>query len=227
MTIMIKVVWPALDLLLQLRRLSILAASKVCSLALAEKGRFCASGTALLIPDNRFDYRSQVTKNSKLMANHVYINGADNNLLNDNRPVQISGRLQEVFKIASGEYVAPAPIEAQFMQHLFIDQVCVMGNNLPQAICLLILSDATQTVALTEQRSRVIERLADILHNINANLASHQQIGHILVMPSSWIVDNGLLTPMLKVKRDVLEKRFDRLIHADYQDKVVFVETVI
>jgi long-chain acyl-CoA synthetase len=175
-------------------------------------------------PNTMLEYYLQPQQTVDVFTEDGYLKTGDEGEIDNEGFVRINGRLKDFFKTSKNKYVAPAPIEAQLMQHTIIGQVCVVGNNLIQPICLVILSDAAQTVALTAYRYSIIDRLNTILTNINSRLESHQQLARMLIMPSPWIVENGLLTPTLKVKRQILEQRFDQLVHAEYAEKVVFVD---
>ena len=136
--------------------------------------------------------------------------------------VRITGRLKEIFKTAKGKYVAPAPIEAKFMANPTIEQVCVTGNNLPQPIALVVLSEAAQQ----RQAERVRKELEDQLRAINAGLERHQQLDRILICPQAWTTENELLTPTLKVRRHRLEQALAEQISARYRELIVILKPI-
>lgn len=115
----------------------------------------------------------------------------------------ITGRLKDQFKTDKGKYIAPGPIELELLAHPFIDQVCVVGMGIPQPIALTVL--AAETTAGVEKH--VIEKsLVAAVSQLNQSLQSYERIEKIIIMPEPWTVENGLMTPTLKVKRNELEK---------------------
>ena len=123
------------------------------------------------------------------------------------------------FKTSKGKYVVPAPIEAKILENTNVEQVCVTGNNLPQPIALMVLSEE----AARHSEEELTESFTATLKNVNATLESHMRLDHLLVLKEEWSIENELLTPTLKVKRHVLEERFKDLIEKSHDAKVVFV----
>ena len=106
------------------------------------------------------------------------------------------------------------------MENPLIEQVCVTGTNLPQPIAMLVLSES----AVDQDRGDGEQSLSQTLETINAELESHQRIAHVVVLDEPWTIENGLLTPTLKVKRHVLESRYEDLIHAKFDSRIEFVD---
>lgn len=118
--------------------------------------------------------------------------------------VTITGRVKDNFKTSKGKYVAPVPIERKLAQDPHIELLCVIGSGLPHPIALVQLSEG----AKLQPREEVRSSLKDTLDSINPNLESHETIDAIIVVTEPWDVDNDILTPTLKIKRHVLEKKF-------------------
>lgn len=118
--------------------------------------------------------------------------------------LRLTGRIKEIFKTSKGKYVAPAPIENRLAVHARIEQVCVVGDGLPQPMALCVLSE----VARQEPRSDVENSLARLLAEINAVLDKHEQLQGLILVKDVWAVENGFLTPTLKIKRNVVESAY-------------------
>lgn len=118
--------------------------------------------------------------------------------------VSITGRVKDNFKTSKGKYVAPVPIERKLAQDPHIELLCVIGSGLPHPIALVQLSEG----ASLQPREEVRSSLKATLDTINPNLESHETVDAIIVVKDAWDVDNDVLTPTLKIKRHVLEKRF-------------------
>lgn len=124
--------------------------------------------------------------------------------------LRLTGRIKDIFKTSKGKYVAPAPIENLLSAHSRVEQVCVVGNNLPQPLALVQLSEAGSKEA-RESRQPVAHGLAALLAEVNAGLARHEQLSCLVIVEDAWTVENGSMTPTLKIKRNVVE--------ATYQDR--------
>lgn len=113
----------------------------------------------------------------------------------------ITGRVKDIFKTAKGKYVAPAPIEGAMAGNSDIDQVCLIGINLTQPVLVASLSRE----ALSRPRHEVEARLLADMERVNAPLEDHERIAKVLLVQDRWSIENGLLTPTLKVRRGEVE----------------------
>ena len=129
----------------------------------------------------------------------------------------IIGRVKEQFKSAKGKYVTPAPIESLLGRNTDIEQVCVIGAGRKQPIALVVMSP--QTKEETEETSL---QLLETLEQCNTKLESHQRLDHIIVLKDDWTIENDLLTPTLKIKRAVIENKFEHLLHEKLANKIVW-----
>lgn len=118
--------------------------------------------------------------------------------------LKITGRVKEIFKTDKGKYVAPAPIEMKLSKNQFIEQICVVGASLPQPIALIILSADGKTKDLIELQQNLTETLV----SINTELEKHERIQKLVVIKDDWTIENGMLTPTMKIKRNPIEDKF-------------------
>ena len=116
----------------------------------------------------------------------------------------ITGRMKDVFKTAKGKYVAPVPIEGLLGQEPIIEQLCVIGYGMPQPIALVQLAES----AAKGNRDEVVARLEAARVRVNDQLESHAKIRGILVVKTPWNIENGVLTPTMKIKRHLLEHKY-------------------
>ena len=121
----------------------------------------------------------------------------------------ITGRVKDLFKTSKGKYVAPAPIEEKLVMQPDIDACCVTGANLAQPIGLAMLNeDAARKATDLAGRIELEASLAGFLGAMNETLDPHEQLECVVVMTEAWTVDNDLVTPTLKVKRNRIDERF-------------------
>ena len=133
--------------------------------------------------------------------------------------LKITGRAKDLFKTSKGKYVAPGPIELELSKSVLIEQVCVVGDGLPQPMALAILTETAMSKPATDLKTEVEGLLAEI----NKQLNQHERLSRIVLMTDTWTTENGLLTPTLKVKRNVVEKKYITLIPswAEGKEKVL------
>ncbi|MBN8509184.1 MAG: AMP-binding protein [Burkholderiales bacterium] len=123
--------------------------------------------------------------------------------------LKITGRVKDLFKTGKGKYVAPAPIEDKLATHVAIEACCVTGANLGQPLGLLMLNaEATAKARDAAGRSALEASLAEHLKAVNAQLDPHEQMDCLVITAEAWSVENDILTPTMKVKRNRIEDRF-------------------
>jgi long-subunit acyl-CoA synthetase (AMP-forming) len=120
---------------------------------------------------------------------------------------KIIGRIKDKFKTSKGKYVAPVPIESLLSSNLDIEQVCVMGAGIKQPVALIVL-----TSTVNKRDDEVINRLKLTLKIVNNKLESHQQLDYLIICTEIWSIENKLLTPSMKIKRNIIEDKYSDLI---------------
>lgn len=170
-------------------------------------------------PGNMLGYYLDDERTREAFTENGYLRTGDKAKVDSDGYFSIIGRVKDIFKTSKGKYVTPAPIEAALMENTLIEQVCVTGIGLPHPVGLLVLAEDAQSIDSKE----VAGSLEVTLNKVNATLESHQRLDHLVVMTQPWTIENGLLTPTLKVKRHMLEERFPTVINNSYTQPVVWV----
>ncbi|WP_319535359.1 AMP-binding protein [uncultured Vibrio sp.] len=131
----------------------------------------------------------------------------------------IQGRKKDTFKTAKGKFVSPVPIEKKLFEYSRIEMMCLIGLGLPGPILLVVPHDFPHFDKERYERStrKIIERM-------NQELASHEQIKGVLMIKEPWTIENGILTPTLKIKRHVLEQKYHELGHDWPKDQLILWE---
>ncbi len=120
--------------------------------------------------------------------------------------LRITGRVKDLFKTSKGKYVSPAPIEDQLIMHDAVEACVVAGANMGQPLGIVMLNaEAASRVADSAARAELEASLSDHLARINATLDPHEQLQCIVVVTTPWTVDNDVITPTFKVKRNRIE----------------------
>jgi long-chain acyl-CoA synthetase len=120
--------------------------------------------------------------------------------------LRITGRVKDLFKTGKGKYVAPAPIEDKLVEHEAVEACVVTGANLGQPLGIVMLNpEAVARAAHPGTRTELERSLEQHLQRINATLDPHEQLQCIVLVTTAWTVDNDVITPTFKVKRNRIE----------------------
>ena len=138
----------------------------------------------------------------------------------------ITDRKKELIKTSAGKYVAPSRVEASIKRSPYIAQVLVAGDGRPYPIALVApnwallrkelgIADDLGTAAAAA-RHDVQEFVRRDVAAQTADLASFEQIRRVALLPRELTIEDGELSPTLKVKRRVVERKFAELIESAY-----------
>jgi long-subunit acyl-CoA synthetase (AMP-forming) len=135
--------------------------------------------------------------------------------------LRITGRVKELFKTSKGKYVAPVPIENLLNANTTLEQSCVSGANQPQPFALVQLSEdlRKQLGGGGGDRAAIEQELSALRDKVNQQLDPHEHLQFVAIVKDPWVVENGLLTPSLKIRRSVIEKRYEPNVERWYGAK--------
>jgi long-chain acyl-CoA synthetase len=120
--------------------------------------------------------------------------------------LRLTGRVKELFKTTKGEYVAPVPIENRLNAHPMVELSLVSGVGQPAAYAMVVLAeDLRARLAEAGVRAQVEGELRRLLGEINQSVAAHERLHMIVVANEPWSIENGFLTPTMKIRRGRIE----------------------
>ena len=165
-------------------------------------------------------YYNNPEKTAEVIDANGWLHTGDQGYIDDEGFLFITGRVKDTFKTAKGKYIVPSPIEERFVSNTNIEQLCLVGLGCAQPNLLVNLSEA----GAARSREELIASLSDTLKNANTDLPNYQKVSTIIVTKDTWTVDNNLVTPTLKVKRNKVDQRYlnDVLKWEEQSDKVIF-----
>ncbi len=131
--------------------------------------------------------------------------------------LKITGRIKELFKTGKGKYVAPAPIENRLNASPLIEMSMVSGVGEEAAYALILLAEE-QRALLSDpvEKARIEAELGQLLDATNAALVNYEQLRMLVVIADPWSIENGCLTPTMKIKRSRIEARVSEQVAAWY-----------
>jgi long-chain acyl-CoA synthetase len=157
-------------------------------------------------PGTMLGYYRQPELTREALTEDGWLRTGDKGELDAEGNLRIVGRVKDLFKTGKGKYVAPAPIEDKLVTHVAVEACCVTGASLGQPVALVMLNmEAVQRAADPAARQSLEQSLAAHMESINQRLDPHEQLDCLVVVADSWTVDNDLVTPTLKVKRNRIE----------------------
>ncbi|MFM1913633.1 MAG: hypothetical protein RIR51_1476 [Bacteroidota bacterium] len=121
--------------------------------------------------------------------------------------LSIEGRVKDQFKTSKGMYVSPNALEEIILKDEIIEQAIVLGNNLPQPIALVRLNEK----GLSLSKSEIENRIEEIRKSVNTKVKKYENLDSIRVVEEEWSIENGFLTPTLKMKRMFFDQYYSKL----------------
>ena len=164
-------------------------------------------------------YYKSPDKTAETLVNG-WLRTGDQGYIDEEGDLFITGRVKDTFKTAKGKFIVPGPIEWSYGTNLDIEQICLLGIGCAQPMALVNISE----VGNTKTKEELIKSLDSTRMAINQELPNYQKVAKIIVMKEPWSVENGLLTPTLKVKRNILNQHYGNLL-LEWQhenDNVIF-----
>lgn len=131
----------------------------------------------------------------------------------------ITGRIKDQFKTGKGKYITPAPMENLLAAHQYLGQVCVVGSGQPAAMVLCTLTEQ----AKEKEENGLKNELASLLQSINHTLEHHEQLAKMIICKHEWTIQNGLLTPTLKIKRKNIDAQYSECYPDWYRSSELIV----
>jgi long-chain acyl-CoA synthetase len=190
---------------------------------IAEDGEILIKG-----PNVMQGYYKDPEKTAEVMTGDYFHTG-DKGELDKDGFLRITGRKKEIFKTSGGKYIAPTLLENQMKQSRFIEQILVIGEGqkMPAAIVQPNFDfvrewarrhDVTlgETIEEIAGNKEVHDRIMEEIEEGNSYFGKWETIKRIEIAPEVWSVDNDLLTPTFKPKREVILKRYKHLYDKIY-----------
>ena len=169
-------------------------------------------------------YYNQPEQTAEVIDTDGWLHTGDLGELTPEGRLKITGRKKEMFKTAFGKYVVPTIIENKFLEESLIDNILVVGENKQFAAALIVpnFTDLRSWCLNKEipyttneemiQHPEVQKKFKKIVDEYNAFFGDTEKVKRFLLMNHEWSIQSGELTPTLKLKRNVLIKKYEEQI---------------
>jgi long-chain acyl-CoA synthetase len=189
------------------------------SLRISDEGEILAKG-----PNIMPGYLNRADATAEAFDGDGWFRTGDLGSLDSDGFLRITGRKKELFKTSGGKYIAPTKIEARLKGLPIVQEAVVIADG--RHFCSAVFAIDTEMLAHFAGRegipsdprhARVRAALQALVDEVNAGLASFEQIKKFCVAPQPFSVDGGELTASLKVKRRVVLEKYGALVEAMYR----------
>ncbi|WP_298367382.1 AMP-dependent synthetase/ligase [uncultured Lutibacter sp.] len=180
-------------------------------------------------PNVMMGYYKDPEKTASVMTGDYFHTG-DKGELDSQGFLKITGRKKEIFKTSGGKYIVPALLENSMKESRFIDQILVIGEGqkLPAAIIQPAFDFVREWARIHHEpipgnnedliaNPHVIERIEKEIKKGNKGFGKWETIKKFELTPDIWGIENGLLTPTMKPKRDEILKKYKHLYNKIYE----------
>lgn len=167
-------------------------------------------------PGNMLGYYKNPEKTAEDLTPDGFLRTGDMGIIDETGRLRITGRVKDIFKTAKGKYVMPVPIEQKIGNHALIESVCVGGASQTQPVAFIMLAEDVRNKLAESNKQEIETAMLELKHNINETLESHEKIGFFVLIRDLWTMDNDLLTPTMKIKRNKIEERYEPKLESWY-----------
>ena len=194
-------------------------------LKIAEDGEVLCKGDCVML-----GYYRDEEQTRSVFDEEGWFHTGDVGHLEDGKFLMITDRKKEIFKLSSGKFIAPQPIENMVKESAFIDQVMVVGEHQKFASALLVPDFKYLKDWCTEQKipngskredlitlPEVVTVFNDEIAKINQRLNDWERLKRVRIVPDDWSPATGELSASLKLKRKVVASRYEKLLESIYK----------
>lgn len=189
---------------------------------IADDGEILCKGPNVMI-----GYYKNPEKTAEVLKDGWFHTG-DIGELSDDGFLKITDRKKEIFKTSGGKYIAPQLLENKMKESLFIEQVMVVGEAQKFPAAIIIPSfEALKTWCKQHDmeypgdeevcnNQRIKDRIWKDVEKANKTFGRWEQVKVIELVCDPFTIENGMLTPTLKLKRKPILEKYEELINSIY-----------
>ncbi len=170
-------------------------------------------------------YHNRPEETSAVLLEDRTFRSGDMGYLDEDGYLYITGRIKEQYKLENGKYVVPSPLEEELKLSPFFANVMIYGDNKPHNVALVVpdlqtlekwAQDTGETLGDVAKNPAVKKVLAAELERCSANFKGYEKPKDFAITTEDFTVENGLLTPTMKLKRRAVMEKYGKEIAALY-----------
>jgi len=171
-------------------------------------------------PTNMVGYLKDEEKTKASFTEDGYLKTGDRGQIDDRGRLRITGRVKEIFKTSKGKFVVPAPIENILNNHPRVELSCVSGLGRPAPYAVVQLAEGLEKrLGDATFKAEIEKELEALLAQVNAEVETFERLAFLAVSAKPWTIEDGQLTPTMKIKRGAIEDLFDDRLDDWYDRK--------
>jgi long-chain acyl-CoA synthetase len=193
-------------------------------LKIAEDGEICVRGDSVMV-----GYYKNPEATAEAVDSDGWFHTGDIGEMVEGKYLKITDRKKEIFKTSGGKYVAPQLVENKLKESAFIEQCMVVGESqkfpaaliIPEFTALSVwckqhgVADGTPEELI--QNKDVIRKIEEEMMSTMASVAKYEQVKKFVLLPRLFTVQDGEITPTLKLKRKAIYAKHEKAILALYE----------
>lgn len=195
---------------------------------IADDGEIIING-----PQRMMGYYKDEAKTKEAIDENGYFHTGDIGEIDSDGFLKITDRKKEMFKTSGGKYIAPQLIENTMKQSRFIEQIMVIGEGEKMPAAFIqpnfdFLADWALRKGIVYDdwkdlcsQQRVIDRYQIEIDEHNTKFGNWERVKKFELTPEAWTIEEGHLTPTLKLKRRIIKARYEDLYNQIYGDSKV------
>jgi long-chain acyl-CoA synthetase len=170
-------------------------------------------------------YHLRPAEDAKIFTPDRGLRTGDMGYLDEDGYLFITGRIKEQYKLETGKYVVPSPLEEDLKLSPYVGNVMLHGANKPHNVALVVLNQANLskwasregvTLGDPTKNPRVRELLKSELEKHSKDFRSYERPKNFALITDDFTVENGMLTPKMSVRRNQVLKHYQSTLDALY-----------
>ncbi len=173
-------------------------------------------------------YYKKPEDTAKTFTEDGWLKTGDAGIIDDEGNLTITDRIKDLMKTSNGKYIAPQPIENLFSDNHMIGQIMLVAEGKPYVSALIVpnfeaLEEKLKTLGVpmttweeVVRNEKVRSFYQEVIADIQKNLSGFEKVKKFTLLPAEFEISSGEITPTLKVKRNIVSKKFERQIEEMY-----------
>lgn len=162
-------------------------------------------------------YHKMPEATAEVITEDGWLRTGDQGSIDEAGRLKITGRVKELFKTSKGKYVHPVPLENLLNANDYVEMSLVSGVGYPQPLAVVMLSEDIRPGSKDpEKRKEITQVLTRLREEINKSVAGFERLEFLAVASGEWTIEDGHLTPTMKIKRAQIEDKYKPLFDEWY-----------